>query len=196
MGARRAAARPVRLRPYRPADYAAVRELWASAGLRVGPTDTFARLERSRRRDPGLFLVAVAGPTVVGAVLGRWDGYRGSVHHLAVERARRGEGLGRRLLAELERRLRAKGCPKVNLHVEPENRRVVEFYVRRGYRERELVFLEKWIDPSVRPPGSAPTRSAGRPRRRRQPRDLPRSPTPGRRSFAGSRARRRPPKGS
>ncbi len=165
---------PERLRVYRPADYRAVRDLWARSGLRVGPTDTFDRLERTRRRDPGLFLVALAGREVVGAVFGCWDGYRGWVHHLAVDPSRQRHGIGRTLLAELERRLRARGCPKINLHVEPGNRGVVGFYARSGYQLRAMLFLEKWVDPAVRPPGASEPR---RTRRRKDPRGS-RGPTP------------------
>ena len=135
----------VRIRAYRPTDYTAVRRLWKAAGLEIGRSDTRAEIERTRRRDPGLFLVAADGRRVVGVVLGRFDGRRGWIHHLAVDPVRRREGVGARLVRELERRLQRAGCPKVNLHVTPANAGVVPFYERLGYRTNEILFLERWL---------------------------------------------------
>jgi ribosomal protein S18 acetylase RimI-like enzyme len=138
---------PWSIRAYRPADYRRVVGLWQRAGLISSPSDRREELERSRRRDPDLFLVAESRKGIVGVVLGRFDGRRGWINHLAVDSDYRRRGLGRELMERVERRLLRKGCAKVNLHIEPGNRGVVEFYVRLGYRERELLFMDKWIRP-------------------------------------------------
>ena len=135
----------MKLRRYSPSDFRAVRRLWGSAGIRTGPSDTSREIERSRQRDPDLFLVAEVHGRIIGAVLGRFDGRRGWVNHLAVAAPARSRGIGSLLMHELERRLRAKGCPKVNLHVVPANAGVRTFYAALGYAERDLLFLEKWI---------------------------------------------------
>ncbi len=159
----------LRIRPYVPEDYRAVVRLWKRSGIEVGPSDVPAEIERARRRDPGLFLVAVQGARRVGVVLGRFDGRLGWIHHLAVDPAHRGRGLGRRLVLELERRLARAGCPKVNLHVLRSNAAVVPFYERLGYGTRDLLFLDKWLR-------GAPIR----PHRGRYPRDRGESRTPDR----------------
>ena len=145
MPARNPTVPPVRIRPYAPADFASVHRLWKRSGLLLNPSDRRSELERSRRRDPDLFLVAERGGRLVGVVLGRFDGRRGWVNHLAVADTSRGHGLGRRLMAELERRFRAKGCPKINLQVEPTNERACSFYEHLGYRRRGLLFMERWL---------------------------------------------------
>ena len=104
------------------------------------------------RRDPDLFLVAAADDRIVGAVLGTFDGRRGWVNRLAVAPDRQGQGYGNLLMAELERRLLARGCRKVNLLVTPDNQRVVPFYRQLGYEQDELTFMEKWLGDDRRQP--------------------------------------------
>ncbi len=153
------------LRTYVPRDYPAVRDLWRASGLTVGPSDRPAELERTRRRDPDLFLVAEWDGVLVGAVLGRFDGRRGWINHLAVEEPARHLGIGARLMAEVERRLARKGCAKVNLHVFPENVRACGFYERLGYGRREFIFMDKWlrgpraVRARARPPSPVEARS-------------------------------------
>ena len=87
-----------------------------------------------------------AAGEITGTVFGTFDGVRGWVRHLATRPDRRGRGIATALLAELERRLLALGCPKVNLLIEPDNAAVAGFYARLGYRQDELVFMEKWLE--------------------------------------------------
>jgi ribosomal protein S18 acetylase RimI-like enzyme len=46
-------------------------------------------------------------------------------------------------MAEVERRLEAIGCPKLNLMVRRDNTGVVGFYGRLGYDEQSVVVLGK-----------------------------------------------------
>ena len=85
---------------------------------------------------------------LTGTVFGIYDGTRGWVHRLATRADRRGRGIASALLAELERRLRAAGCPKVNLLIEPDNAAVASFYAQHGYRQDDLLFMENGIIPN------------------------------------------------
>ncbi len=136
---------PVRLRRYDPNDFVAVRRLWKASGLELGPSDTRREIVRSLGRDPDLFLVAEEGDQVIGTVLGRFDGRRGWVHRLAVDPRARSRGVGSALMREVERRLRAKRCRKVNLHVALNNRGVCAFYEKLGYDRADIIFMEKWL---------------------------------------------------
>jgi ribosomal protein S18 acetylase RimI-like enzyme len=95
-------------------------------------------LQRDFRRklghQPDLFLVAVCGGQVVGSVLGGYDGHRGHVHAVAVAARFRRRGVGRRLFDELFTRLRAYGCGRLNLLVQPDNEAAIAFYRRLGLR--------------------------------------------------------------
>jgi ribosomal protein S18 acetylase RimI-like enzyme len=129
-------------------DYAAVLALWQASGpgVRVGRSDTRNALALKLTRDPDLFLVAEAGASLVGAVLGGFDGRRGMVYHLAVAAAHQGRGVGKALMAELENRLRARGCVKAYLLVVPDNADAVDFYQRLGWNAMPTYILGKDLD--------------------------------------------------
>jgi uncharacterized protein len=149
------------IRSARVSDATSLAELWRAAGLRFHPELTERELTSALRPDLVLVEEEAAGE-ITGTVFGTFDGVRGWVRHLATRPDRRGRGIATALLAELERRLLAAGCPKVNLLIEPDNAAVAGFYARLGYRQDELLFMEKWLvaDPASSPrPGQPKARS-------------------------------------
>lgn len=124
-----------------PHDYPAVRALWESMekGVQLGRSDTPSEIQKKLSRDPDLFLVAEADGKIVGTVIGGYDGRRGLLYHLAVHKDFRRNGLGSRLLAEVEARLRAKGCLKCYLMVTPDNPEAERFYQKHGWHFMDYV---------------------------------------------------------
>jgi len=136
----------ITLRPYETSDFDRVRQLWSSAGLHPSQSDTSDGLARKQERDPELFILATTETMIVGSVMGSYDGRRGWINKLAVRPEFLGMNIGVRLLAEVELRLKALGCQKVNLLIEHENAKVVSYYERLGYATDPLIFMEKWLD--------------------------------------------------
>jgi ribosomal protein S18 acetylase RimI-like enzyme len=120
-----------------PDDYGAAVELWAGMekGVHVGRSDTPEEIQKKLNRDPDLFLVAESDGRIVGTVIGGYDGRRGLIYHLAVARELRGQGIGSSLMAEVEMRLRAKGCLKCYLLMTSDNTEVGKFYEALGWYE-------------------------------------------------------------
>jgi ribosomal protein S18 acetylase RimI-like enzyme len=114
-------------------DEDAVIALWEEAGLTRPWNDPRADIRRKLTVQPELFLVAVEGERVVGSVMAGYDGHRGWLYYLATAASHRGQGIGRRLVAEAERLLEAMGCPKVQLMVRPDNTGARGFYDELGY---------------------------------------------------------------
>ncbi len=134
----------VQIREFRfPEDHERVYRLWGSMekGVRVGRSDTLAEIEKKAARDPDLFLVAEENQYIVGAVMGGFDGRRGLIYHLSVAASHRGNGIGSRLMNEVESRLRAKGCLKCYLMVTPDNEEAMRYYEQRGWRRKDDVLL-------------------------------------------------------
>ena len=138
-----AAAEAVRIRSFVRADTEAVVTLWREAGLVVPWNDPYLDIERKLTVQPELFLVAEARGVPVGTAMAGFDGHRGWVNYLAVAADLRGGGLGARLMAEAERLLAERGCPKLNLQVRSSNAGVIEFYRHLGYRVDETTSLGK-----------------------------------------------------
>ena len=127
----------VLIEKFRLDDYDSVRSLWKGAGLDFSPGDELPQLKRKLRRDPELFLVAREKGSVVGAVLGGWDGRRGWVYHLAVSKSARRRGVATKLLQELEARMGAKGVLKVNAIVYDWNVASLALFELNGFKRQD-----------------------------------------------------------
>jgi ribosomal protein S18 acetylase RimI-like enzyme len=138
-------ARQPLLRTCRLSDQDALVSLWSRCGLLRPWNDPSRDIQRKLARDPGGLFVLEAGDRLAGAVMVGYDGHRGWVNYLAVDPAYQGQGLGRLLMHEAERRLLAAGCPKVNLQVRTPNQHAVAFYRHLGYDVDDVVSMGKHL---------------------------------------------------
>lgn len=135
------------IRPFESDDAEPVVALWQHAGLTRPWNDPYRDIERKLAVQPELFLVAVDDSVVIGSIMAGYDGHRGWLYYLAS--ARRGEGIGRALVAEAERRLERLGCPKVQLMVRPDNETARGFYDALGYSSFDTWATGKRLIPDV-----------------------------------------------
>jgi uncharacterized protein len=129
------------------ADAAGLIALWEASGLRFTAAMVPAELAGVLERDPLVLVDVDDDGAIAGAVFGTFDGRRGWANRVAVLPAMRGRGIATGLLAELERRLRALGCPRVNLLVELGNPDARAMYEKLGYNGHELIFMTKRLAP-------------------------------------------------
>jgi len=138
----------MKLRTFHPDDRTEVIDLWQRCNLTRPWNDPDRDIDRKLSVRDELFLVAEStafpdGLKIVGVAMAGYDGHRGWVNYLAVDPAQRGQGLGRALMVEAERRLLALGCPKLNLQVRSGNESVLAFYRSLGYEVDATVGLGK-----------------------------------------------------
>jgi ribosomal protein S18 acetylase RimI-like enzyme len=131
------------IRPFRASDEAAVIGLWNECGLLRPWNDPSKDIARKLAKDPELFLVGSRDEVLVASAMFGYDGHRGTVYYLAVAKAHRQVGLGRRIMSAGEALLRERGCPKLNLLVRTSNTEVLEFYGELGYGPQEVTCLGK-----------------------------------------------------
>ena len=119
-------------------DYEDVLALWESSeGVGLSSADAKRSIAVFLERNPGLSHIAHRGEQLVGAVLCGHDGRRGYIHHLAVSRPCRGQGIGRELVARCLDGLQRIGIQKCHIFVFQANPEAAAFWDRMGWTKRE-----------------------------------------------------------
>ena len=134
------------LRTFRSADQESLVALWDACNLIVPQNDPRKDMRRKMDADPDLFLIAESNGDLVGSCMAGYDGHRGWINYLAVLPDYQGLGIARDLMEEAEKRLRARGCPKINLMVRSTNQEVIAFYEQIGFRRDEVTCLGKRLE--------------------------------------------------
>jgi len=135
------------LRPMTPADYDAVLQLWqATEAVGLNESDTRERIAAFLNRNPGLSRVAVGSHQIVGAILCGHDGRRGYLHHLAVAKTHRKQGLGRALVEACLADLARQDIVKCNLFLFADHTEGEAFWKHNGWAVRsDLLVVQKSI---------------------------------------------------
>jgi ribosomal protein S18 acetylase RimI-like enzyme len=131
------------IRPFTPADEEAVVALWQACELTRPWNDPRRDIARKLAVNPELFLVGVLDGRVAATAMAGYEGHRGWVNYLAVHPDRRRRGLGQQMMNAAEERLRARGCPKINLQIRTDNSSALAFYARLGYQTDAAVSMGK-----------------------------------------------------
>jgi len=106
--------------------------------------DPFASINRKLSENDDLFFVATTDENkVIGTIMVGYDGHRGWIYALAVDPKHRKKGIGAMLLAQAEKILKNRNCPKINLQIETWNQEVIEFYRKNGYQVEERISMGK-----------------------------------------------------
>jgi ribosomal protein S18 acetylase RimI-like enzyme len=134
------------IRPFGATDEPTVIDLWRRCELVRPWNDPAKDIQRKLRVRPDTFLVGEVDSRVVATIMIGYDGHRGWINYLAVDPDHQQRGLGRLLMTEAERLLRAEGCPKINLQVRKTNTAAVEFYRRIGFIEDEAISMGKRLE--------------------------------------------------
>jgi ribosomal protein S18 acetylase RimI-like enzyme len=135
------------IRPFRPADQAAVIAIWRECGLLSNPLNDPARdIAFCRGSGHGDVLVMEHDDRVLGAAMVGHDGHRGWVYYVGIDPKRQQAGMGRAMMAAAEDWLRERKVPKVELLVRDSNTRVIGFYQRCGYQIEDRALLSKRLD--------------------------------------------------
>jgi ribosomal protein S18 acetylase RimI-like enzyme len=120
--------------------------LWIQCGLVVPWNNPQKDIERKLKVDRDLFLVGIFEGKIIASVMGGYEGHRGWINYLAVDPSHRRKGYGRQMMEEVERRIRARGCPKINLQVRATNEGVIQFYRSLGYVVDKVIGLGKRLE--------------------------------------------------
>ena len=139
------------IRPIEDGDVDGLVALWRACDLVRPWNDLLADIARARAAPQSEIFVAEADGAILAGVMAGHDGHRGWVYYLATAPARRGEGLGRAILAHAEDWLASLGAVKLDLMIRAGNP-AAGFYEAAGYRIEDRQVMAKWL---VTPPVDA-----------------------------------------
>ncbi|MBD1559455.1 GNAT family acetyltransferase [Vibrio sp. S9_S30] len=136
----------MKIRTFKGSDKSRIIELWNACGLVVPWNDPSQDIDIKTAHGRELFLVLEQDGQIIASVMGGYEGHRGWANYLAVDPPFQGSGAGKALMDALEEKLKAKGCPKINLQVRTTNTKVIAFYTHLGYVVDETVSMGKRLD--------------------------------------------------
>ena len=132
-------------------DYDATLALWRHCeGVSLREADSFDGIAKYLERNPGLSFVATEGDAdlIVGSIMAGHDSKRGYIQHLAVADALRNTGVGARLVELCLAALKSEGITKSHVHVLGENSLARNFWVNRGWMQRDEIVMYSFINGS------------------------------------------------
>lgn len=130
------------IRPYQATDEMQAIELWHCCGLVVLPwNDPQQDIQMKLQVQPELFLVGLIDAEVIATVMAGYEGHRGWLNYLAVAPTYQRQGIGRCMVEAATAKLKAMGCPKINLQIRASNPAAIEFYQRLGFQIDQVVSM-------------------------------------------------------
>jgi ribosomal protein S18 acetylase RimI-like enzyme len=142
---------PLEIRSYQSADREDVVGLWQDCGLVRPNNDSIKDIARKLKVRADLFLVGLHEGKIVASAMVGFEGHRGWINYFAVSPLHQKKGYGRRMMEEAEKRLRAEGCPKINIQVRSSNTEALKFYSAIGFTKDEVFSLGKRLEHDEKP---------------------------------------------
>ena len=130
-------------------DVGAIRSLWRA----FWPEMPYEKnLEFKIQKDPELVLVAEAGNAIIGTVIGGFDGWWAWIYRLAVDKAYQRQGIGTRLLKDIEEQIKKRGSTNICAIVSGEDEAVNRVMGKFGMFPVEQAFVGKRLQTSQQNP--------------------------------------------
>jgi putative acetyltransferase len=131
-----------KIKPMSIDDYDEVLRLWQNTeGMGLGESDARSSVAHYLDRNPEMSLIAREGKEITGAVLCGHDGRRGYLYHLAVAKAHRKNGLGKKLVDLCLSKLEQIGILRCNVLVFTDNADGESFWKHNAWEKRSNVQL-------------------------------------------------------
>lgn len=119
------------------ADYDNLISFWKTNYF-VGEADSKDRLEIFLEKNPNLSLLVEENGVTLGTALGSFDGRRGYIQKVVVDKTYREKGLGKQLVEKVIAKLRTLGATYIPISVEEE---FVHFYENCGFKKTSHVSM-------------------------------------------------------
>lgn len=127
-------------------DYNDLIDLWERSELPYRPEgrDRRSKIAHELKFGCTIALVAEDGGKLVGSIWGTHDGRKGWLNRLAVAPEHRRQGIGRMMVAEVEKRLDELGIDIIGILVEDWNQDSMEVFEKLGYEKHtDILYYSK-----------------------------------------------------
>lgn len=131
------------IRLYSTQDQEQVINLWEQCSLIVPQNDPVKDILLKTAFQPELFFVCGIDQQIIASLMAGYEGHRGWLNYLAVLPVYRKKGIGKSLVFHALEKLKALGCPKVNLQVRNTNSEVIAFYKKLGFKVDDVTGMGK-----------------------------------------------------
>ena len=134
--------------------YQELLDFWQhTEGLRLSDDDSYENLQTYFKRNPELSFIALAENQIIGTIKCGHDGRRGYLHHLAVKKEFRKEGIARELVNRCLAGLEKNGISddKVRVFVLDTNQAALNFWKHIGFAEQDYDYRTFQMHSPVEP---------------------------------------------
>ena len=100
----------------------------------VNELDDFDHLKMFLEKNPGLSLLAEENKKIVGTILGSFDGRRGYIQKLVVDKNYRKKGIGKQLTDKVVKKVHELGALYIPINAEEE---LIPFYKKCGFKKTQ-----------------------------------------------------------
>lgn len=127
----------MKLRTIRMDDYHRLTAFWKKNYF-VSEMDNLNHYHRFLEKNPGLSILIEEDGKIIGTALGSYDGRRGYLQKVVTDKDLRKKGVGRRLVNEVVKRLKAAGALYLPISVEKE---LIPFYEKCGFVKKDSISM-------------------------------------------------------
>ena len=141
----------IRIRRLHLSDYDPLVELFRLSGVepRVKGRDSRAAIANQLRSKRNVYLGALDGDRLIGAVFGTHDTRKGWINRLAVDPEYRRQGIAARLVQATERGLRKQGIQMFAALIEPENAASAAVFRSLGYDVDPILYARRKLRETI-----------------------------------------------
>lgn len=134
------------IRDLGPSDRSEAIALWQACDLTVPWNDPGDDYDRALANATSRILGAFLDGKLIGTVMTGYEGHRGWLYYVGVDKQHRRSGLAKLLIAEAEDWLKSLGAPKVMLMVRTGNSGAEALYETLGYEASDVTTYGKFFD--------------------------------------------------
>lgn len=136
----------IRLRKYQHSDKHSLIQLWQQAFPDPAPHNEPHLVLEAKLKVDNLLFVAEKKGKIVGSCMAGYDGHRGWLYSVAIDKQTRRQGIGSKLVKHTIRELNKRGCKKVNLQIVASNEHVSAFYQSLGFAIEARISMGMFTD--------------------------------------------------